>query len=339
MKEGYFMAWDQYTGKLLWKSEVMDYPWDEPGFGAYAIASAYGLFYRFGYGGIYAFDWDDGSIVWKYKAPANPYETPYVDENGATVYSWNSGGIIADGKLYIYNTEHTPTPPITRGWGLHCINATTGEGILNITTPGPAVVADGYLSVGCSDGYQYVFGKGQTATTVTAPDVEVPKGTSVMIRGTVLDMSPAQPDTPCVSKESMTTWMEYLHKQQPIDGMWHNETITGVPVTLTAIDSDGNYIDLGTVTTSGYYGTFGLAWTPTEEGTYEIIASFESDDSYGSSGASTYVTVGPAPSAAIEPEAEAEPTVLITTEVAIIAAVAVAAVIGIVAYWALRKRK
>jgi len=82
-------------------------------------------------------------------------------------------------------------------------------------------------------------------------------------------------------------------------------------VTLTAIGSDRNYIDIGTVTTSGYYGTFGLAWTPSEEGTYEIIASFEGDDSYGSSGASTFVSVGPAPAPAvpIEPEpTEPEPT-------------------------------
>ena len=65
------------------------------------------------------------------------------------------------------------------------------------------------------------------------------------------------------------------------------ETITGVPVTLTAIDQDGNYIDIGTTTTDGYYGTFAHAWTPPEEGTYKIIASFAGDDSYGSSGAAT----------------------------------------------------
>ena len=118
---------------------------------------------------------------------------------------------------------------------------------------GQAVVADGYLSVSCSDGYQYVYGKGKTATTITAPDVSVPLGTAFTIKGTVLDQSPAQPNTPCVSKESMTTQMQYLHKQQPIGGIWGNETITGVPVTLTAIGLDGSFIDIGTVTTNGYY--------------------------------------------------------------------------------------
>jgi len=298
-KGGYFKCWNLATGNLEWTSDLMDYPWGEASFGAYAIESAYGMFYRQSYDGVYAFDWDTGDIVWKYEALANPYETPYRDEDGSTVYSFDSNAWIADGKLYTINNEHTPTPPITRGWGVHCVNATTGEGIWNIQGiwlwSGPGPIADGYLTVGSSDGYMYVFGKGQTATTVSAPDVAVPKGTAITIKGTVLDMSPGQPGTPCVSADSMTTQMEYLHLQSPIDGIWHNETITGVPVTLTAVDSDGNWIDIGTVTTSGYYGTFGLAWTPPKEDTYEIIASFEGDDSYGSSGASTFVTIGPAP--------------------------------------------
>jgi len=342
VKEGYFMVFDQKSGKLLFKTESMGYPWDSYAFGAYSIGSAYGMFFRMGYGGIYAFDWNDGSIVWKYTAPApSQYETPYTDENGVTGYSWNAGITIADGKIYAYNTEHTPTAPITRGWGIHCINATTGEGIWHMWTPGSSRVADGYLAVGCSDGYMYVYGKGKSATTVSAPQTTVAKGTAVLIEGTVLDQSPAQPGTPCISKDSMTTMMQYLHKQQPIDGIWHDEAITGVPVTLTAIKSDGTYIDLGTTTTEGYYGTFGLKWTPPDEGTYRIIASFEGDDSYGSSGAATYVSVGPAPSPSgpIEPEPEPTEAPLITTEVAIIAAVAVVAVIGIVAYWVLRKRK
>jgi len=297
MRNGYLMTWDQFTGKLLYKTENLEYPWDWQGFGAYAIASAYGMFYRFAYGAIYAFDWDTGEIVWKYKAVANPYETPYVDENGLPVYSWNAGGIVADGKLYIYNTEHTPTAPITRGWGVHCINALTGEGIWSMWTPGQSVVADGYLSVSSSDGYQYVYGKGKTATTVTASPKTVAKGASVLIEGTVLDQSPAQPNTPCVSKESMVTQMQYLHKQQPVDGMWHNETVNGVPVALTAIGTDGTVVDIGVVTTNGYYGTFSKTWTPPKEDTYTITASFAADDSYGSSAAATALSVGPATAA------------------------------------------
>jgi len=69
-------------------------------------------------------------------------------------------------------------------------------------------------------------------------------------------------------------------------------------VTLTALDSNGNVLDIGTVTTNGYYGTFSFAWTPPNEGDYTIMASFAGDDSYGSSGAATAIAVSPAPAAA-----------------------------------------
>jgi hypothetical protein len=102
----------------------------------------------------------------------------------------------------------------------------------------------------------------QSKTTVTAPVTVIANGTGLVIKGTVVDISPAQTDTPCVSKDSMATQMEYLHMQHPIDGLWHNETITGVPVALTAIKSDGTVIDIGATTTNGYYGTFKYTWTP-----------------------------------------------------------------------------
>ena len=338
-EQGYYIALDLFTGNVAWRSDRFDYPWDEPGFGGYNALSAYGLLYRNAYTGIYAFNWTNGKLVWKYESPAGAtYETPYVDENGETVYSTNIGGAIADGKYYIYNTEHSATVPITRGWQLHCINATTGEGMWKVEIPGGGSkhttdigpIADGYLSLASSDGYMYVFGKGKSATTVTAPDVVVPKGNGVVIKGTVLDLSPAQPNTPCVSTESMSLQMEYIHKQQPIDGIWHNETITGVPVMLTAVSSDGSVIDIGTVTTNGYYGTFGQEWTPPDEGTYQIIATFAGDASYGSSGASTVISVGPATPT---PETPEIPTPVDNTMLlyGILVLVVIAIIIGLVA--------
>ena len=339
-QSGYYLAYDLYSGKLAWKSEVMDYPWASSSFGAYAVQSAYGMIYREAYDGVYAFNWADGKIVWKYKAPAVAYETPYIDENGEGVYSFDAGGIVADGKLYTYNTEHTPSLPLTRGWKLHCINATTGEGVWKITgMMAPGAVADGYLTAGDGyDGYMYVFGKGKSTTTVTTSPAVVANGSTLMIQGTVLDQSPAQPDTPCVSKNSMTTQMEYLHMQHPIDGILHNETVTGVPVTLTAVGSDGSYVDIGKTATSGYYGTFGFAWTPDKEGTYEVIASFAGDDSYGSSAASTFVTVGPAPQQTeqTQPQVNVDNTPLLYALIAGVAAIIIA--IAIVGVLVLRKR-
>jgi hypothetical protein len=140
----------------------------------------------------------------------------------------------------------------------------------------------------------YVFGKGKSATTVNAPSTAVAKNTKVLIQGTILDISPAQPNTPCVSKDSMSTQMEYLHMQHPVDGLDHNIQMTGVPVTLTALDSSGNATPIGTTTTNAYYGTFSYEWTTPNEDKYTIIASFAGDDSYSSSAASTTLSVGAA---------------------------------------------
>ncbi len=167
------------------------------------------------------------------------------------------------------------------------------EGTLGLGSPRP--YSRRLLIVPSSDGRSFVFGKGKSQTSVVVSQDVAAKGLTVLIKGTVLDMSPAQPCTPCVSKESMSTWMEYLHFQYPIDGIWHNETITGVPVTLTAIGEDGSYFDIGTVVTDGYSGTFGVAWTPPKEGTYRIVAAFAGDESYSSSSAATWITVGPPP--------------------------------------------
>jgi hypothetical protein len=153
------------------------------------------------------------------------------------------------------------------------------------------------LALGTRDGYEYVFGKGKSETTITGPDTATAKGTPIIIKGTVLDQSPAQPGTPCVSKESMALQMEHLHLQTPIGGVFNNETINGVPVQLTAIDPNGNVVDIGTTTTNGYYGTFSYVWTPEIEGKYEVMASFAGDDSYGSSSAATAVAVSNAPQA------------------------------------------
>ena len=293
---GYFVIFDGFTGKWF-RSETMDYPWSSAGFGAYAISSAYGMVIRYAYDGVYAFNWNDGKMVWHYKAPTYaPFESPYTD-NGTEVYAFNGDGDIADGKLFVSNTEHTPTYPLTRGWGIHCINMTDGNLVWKLDNPmSYGAVADGYLVAANSwDGYMYVIGKGKSATTVTAPETTVSAGNGILIKGTVLDMSPAQSGSPCVSKNSMSTQMEYLHLSQPHGGIFNNETINGVPVSIDAIDSNGNPIHIADVTTEGYSGTFGYTWYPEIEGQYTITATFMGDDSYGSSYATTYATAAKGP--------------------------------------------
>ena len=336
MENNFFEAWDLYTGNVAWRSELTEYPWGD--FWSYDSTYHDGILTAGSYEGFYAFNMSNGKILWNYKATENyvPYETPYGE------YSWHSSSFYADGCLVTFNDEHTVTQPVTRGWKFYVLNYTTGEKIWSLQGFNsdarfcPIAPGDGYLILPDQySGTQWVIGKGKTQTTVAAPDVVVAKGSGVVIKGSVLDMSPAQPNTPCVSKDSMTTQMEYLHMGMPIAGIWGNETITGVPVTLTAIDASGTVLDLGTTTTNGYYGTFSMAWTPPAEGKYEIIASFAADESYSSSAASTAISVGPAPEPIKFPE---QPTPVDYTWTIIGAAIAVIIAVAIVGALILMRR-
>lgn len=297
--DGYIRCYDLNTGQALWKSESVNWPWGS--WGGEATASAYGLLIDGGYDGVHGIDWTTGKVMWTFEAPTPyQYETPYT-ANGTSVYPFFSGMQVADGMVYAYNLEHSPSAPLTRGWGTFCINATTGVGIWNITgAMVPGLIADGYLTASSwYDGYMYVFGKGTSATTVTA----TPEVSQVLIQGTVVDQSPgtvasslspvgaANPPlknnvglqiVPCVSDASMKTYMEYLYMQTPIpDGYM----VTGVPVQLYATDQSGTIVNIGTVQ-SDLTG-FRTAWAPPSSGLWTITATFAGDGSYGSSYSAT----------------------------------------------------
>ena len=57
---------------------------------------------------------------------------------------------------------------------------------------------------------QYSIGEGQTNTTVEKPLSGVTAGTSSLIKSTVIDLSPGNPNTPAISDEEMAEWMDYL---------------------------------------------------------------------------------------------------------------------------------
>jgi len=122
----------------------------------------------------------------------------------------------------------------------------------------------------------------------------------------------------------------------PIDGIYHNLTISGVPIMLTAIDPNGNAVTIGNVTTDGYTGAYGFTWNPDKVGQYQITATFEGDDSYGSSFATTYVSVGTAATTAPTPQTTVETVAVTPTDlmtyiviaiIAIIIAIAIATVL------------
>jgi hypothetical protein len=84
--------------------------------------------------------------------------------------------------------------------------------------------------------------------------------------------------------------MDYVYQQQPMP-----TNATGVPVTISVVDSNGNYRTIGTAT-SNVYGTYSLTWTPDIPGNYTVIASFAGSGSYYGSSATTafYASAAPA---------------------------------------------
>ena len=337
MNDGRWHCWDLLNGKELWQSEISSHPWGI--WGIYGESSAYGLLIYPQYDGVVAYNWTNGKIVWRYSYKAEyPYETVYSD---AYYPFYDSVLQIADGMMYTSNTEHTASQPATRGWSLHAINLTTGEGVWNITgsmVAGP--IADGYLTANNrNDGFLYVFGKGKSATTVAASPATNLKGQPVVIQGTVLDQSPAQANTPCVSKSSMKTQMEYVHMSLPIDGVDHQAKITGVPVSLDAVDANGNLVHIADVTSDGYSGTFAYTWTQPIAGQYKITATFAGDDSYGSSFATTYNSVSEAQASPTQAPTQSAPDNSMIIIAGIVAVIIAIAIVGIVLASMIRKRQ
>jgi hypothetical protein len=198
----------------------------------------------------------------------------------------------------------------------------------------PGAIADGYLTAANNyDGYMYVFGKGKSATTVTAPDTAITLGNSLVIKGTVTDQSPAQPGTAAVSDASMSDWMAYLHLQNPMP-----TNTTGVQVSLNIVDANGNFRNIGNVVTDTS-GTFSLMWQPDIVGKYTVIASFAGTESYGSSWAQTAfgAVEPPQVTPTSQPVINLPPTEMYfaLSTAAIIAAIAI---IGAILLLAVRKR-
>jgi len=275
---------------------------------------AYGRLYVDGYGGeIHCFDLEDGSLLWEYSTTEKKDLDPELLEcetNSVWGYFPIFVAGIADDKIYVFNNEHSPNNPYYKGERMRCLNAKydpddhkdqleiwTLMGMAGQSIGGSSsIIADGFLVYyNFYDNSIYCIGKGPTKTTVTAPDIEVPKKSSVLIQGSVIDISPGTLQdeqvkrfphgVPAVSDDSMGPWMEYVYMQKPCP-----EKVTGVEVNLTAIDPNDNYYQIGTVT-SEPSGVYGFDFTPPDPGLYKIIATFQGSDSYWPSYAETFLLV------------------------------------------------
>ncbi len=296
-----FHGYNIKTGEELWITE----PLETGGWGyfTYNFVMAYGNLFAASYDGhARAYDGKTGELLWDYYAGSAGYETPYG------TWPFYNNIVIADGKLFSCNDEHSSDSIMWRGGKLRAINTDSGIEEWSITGwMRPSAISDGILtSIDHMDMQIYTFGKGPSQTTVEAPLVAVPLGTGVTIAGTVADLSPGQKGTPAISDDDMAAWMEYMHTQKPIPA-----NATGVPVSLTAIDSNGKTVTIGTVV-SDIGGSYGISWTPTAVGKYRITATFEGTNSYGNSYATTYMTVGPASASPAPTAAPTTPAVTFT---------------------------
>jgi len=318
IEEGVFVVWSketrQYygfsteTGEYLWTTESQYYLDFHV---ATQTAIVYDKLFSAGVSGIvYCYDLTSGDRLWTYEA-TDPYQEILWANNW-----WAQMLFITDGKLYMGHSEHSPIDPKPRGAPFYCLNATTGEEIYRIDGAfrqsnwgGTAVIGDSIIAT--QDTYDqrvYAIGKGGSEITVSIKDNVMPLGSTVLVDGTVMDVSPGTEDAtlksrfskgvPAVSDESMSEWMLYVYKQFP-----RPADATGVTVKFEAVDPNGNYQNFGD-TISDSYGSYGFEFKPEITGKYMIIATFEGSKSYYPSTAVTYLSVVPAAEELDIPSAE-----------------------------------
>jgi outer membrane protein assembly factor BamB len=318
--DGYVYCIDLKTGVTEWKSEIpagTGY-WTEHG-----SSIGNGVFIDGNYdGGIYCFDAFTGKLKWVRYNGATPYE-PYASWYGTVPYGANPAVQSGDGLVYEQPGDHMTHRPAVPGQVLKCINVSTGE----ILWEYPAFEGSHTHRLVIQDGMLYgsshytsqmsAFGKGDTSIELSVPKSQIVKGEYTWITGKVLDQSPAQPGTPCVSKESMGGVMQALHLMKPMPA-----DVTGVQLTLYAEDSAGTVTEIGTATTDGLTGMFRAMWTPPNEDLYKITAVFAGDESYWDSFAITTLAVGPAASVS-----SISSTTTATVSIASLAAVVIGTVV------------
>jgi hypothetical protein len=331
------------TGKYLWVTEPENYlgMWDT--YGRTGVI-AYDKLFTAGMGGIiYCYDIKTGERLWTYEAE-DPLNEILWSQN------WPQRAvIITDGKIYLAHDEHSPIDPKPRGAPFICLDVETGDliwradGLFRSTEwGGKALIGDSIIAT--MDTYDqriYAIGKGPSATIVTAPDTGVPLGTSVLVSGTVTDVSPGTEDyalrarfpngVPAVADESMSEWMLHVYKQFPTPA-----DVIGVEVVVSVLDPNNNYYEVGT-TTANSNGFFSVNFEPEVPGKYSIVATFEGSRAYYGSFAETAVFVEeapPPPKGPTPPPASTADLYLVPGIISIIVAIAV---VGAVIVLMLRK--
>ena len=250
---------------------------------------------------------------------------------------WEQTGISIAGGIIFLEEGHEYSPPLFIGAQQLALNLTTGSPVWSINAfdvDGWPSVAYGIMTtINAYDNQIYAYGQGPSATTISAPQVGITTTTPITITGTVTDISAGSKQEavaanypeglPCVSDSSMSQFMESVYMQQPIP----NNT-TGVPITISVIDSNNNYRIIGT-TTSTAQGTYSLTWTPDISGNYTVTATFAGTGSYYGSSATTALYAGTPASSTTAPTSV--PASNLVTMSDLVYSVAVAAIVIIIA--------
>ncbi len=311
-----FWVWNMHTGNLMFTTDVQADTLSPFGYYAWPslisgtqIKTAYGMMYTGGYTGTvsaYSLNSTGTGVnpVWRYN----------VIPTGTAGTIKSSPGmmtLLADGKLYVGTHEHSAETPLEAGNNIKCLNATTtdpaGQLLWEMSGwvyPSAAAVADGVLTYFNNyDGQIYGVGQGPSALTVSAPQASIELGRSLVISGTVMDVSAGTQQTtvkadfpngvPAVSDASESAMMEYVYMQKSAPS-----NATGVPVSIDAVDSNGNFRHIGD-TTSDASGAFSYQYTPDITGKYTVYASFAGSNSYyGSSSETSFAVDAAAPTQA-----------------------------------------
>ncbi len=199
-------------------------------------------------------------------------------------------------------------------------------------------IADGYATF--FNGYDnqvYSVGRGPSALTVEAPKTSVELGKSLIISGTVTDISAGtQQDeqsvnfphgVPVSSDASMREWMGYVYQDQPLPS-----NFTGVEVTIDVLDSNGNYRNIGAVNTDAT-GMYTMPWKPDIPGAYTVVATFHGTNGYWPSYSETSFVVDsastPAPTAPPVTGFATTSDLMIAIAAGVIAIIIAVAVVGL----------
>jgi hypothetical protein len=340
-----WLGFSVYTGNQIWTTEPQA---DVNPFGYYSWVSLMNVYgssiydgklITAGYTGhVFAYDLNTGELLWKQAALTGGEIFQYY-----TVFH----GLTADGKVFIGTHEHSADTPLLKGAQVRVFNYTTGEIVWNMdgwANPVTFALGDGVLTYWNNYDHQiYAVGKGPSSTSVTVANDVVTSGNSVMITGTVTDVSPGTTQSvnsmrfpngvPAVSDASMSDWMSYVYMSKP-----RPTDVTGVTVTLSVIDSNGNSRDIGS-TIANADGFYSFNWKPDIEGKFAVTATFAGSESYWPSHAVTAFNVDPAAPTPAPTDAPAQSVADMYFVPAIAGIIVAIAIVGIVLALLLLRKK